>query len=86
MGKFLDSFGDKDYKEIVTKTEIAEAVELLGCWFVDKQRDLAKGSKFLSYYLNYKNVIITWKKKLIVDIKPWWLSYASGWSRGDIEI
>ena len=45
VGKFLDSFGDKDYKEIVTKTEIAEAVELLGCWFVDKQRDLAKGSK-----------------------------------------
>ena len=46
VGKFLDSFGDKDYKEIVTKTEIAEAVELLGCWFVDKQRDLAKGSEF----------------------------------------
>ena len=46
MGKFLDSFGEKDYKEIVTKAEIAESVELLGCWFVDKQRDLGKGSKF----------------------------------------
>ena len=45
MGKFLDSFGEKDYKEIVTKAEIAESVELLGCWFVDKQRDLGKGSK-----------------------------------------
>ena len=30
VGKFLDSFADKDYKEIVTKSEIAEAVELLG--------------------------------------------------------
>jgi len=49
VGKFLDSFGEKDYKEIVTKAEIAESVELLGCWFVDKQRDLGKGIQFWSW-------------------------------------
>ena len=48
-GKFLDNFGDKHYKEIVTKGEIADAVELLGCWFVDKGRDLSKGIQLWSW-------------------------------------
>jgi len=50
-GKFLENFGDKYYKEIVTKAEIADAVELLGCWFVDKGRDLAKGIQLWSWAL-----------------------------------
>ena len=50
-GKFLENFGDKYYKEIVTKSEIADAVELLGCWFVDKGRDLAKGIQLWSWAL-----------------------------------
>jgi ankyrin repeat protein len=48
-GKFLDNFGDKDYKQIVTKSEIADAVELLGCWSVDKGRDLSKGIQLWSW-------------------------------------
>ena len=39
----MKNFGVKTYRDIVHKKDIAEAVELLGCWFIDKKRDFAKG-------------------------------------------
>lgn len=39
----MKNFGTKNYRDIVQKSEIAEAVELLGCYFVDKKRDFSKG-------------------------------------------
>ena len=42
-GEFLKNFGMKNYRDIVQKKEIAEAVELLGCWYIDKKRDFSKG-------------------------------------------
>ena len=42
-GEFLKNFGAKNYRDIVQKKEIAEAVELLGCWYIDKKRDFSKG-------------------------------------------